>query len=539
MKRLLSGVPLEVLIVDDDPASRSVIRRCLSDTGVSIGCTFDISEEGSAAAIGVINHRPKPFDCVFLVNRPLNADALGFLQKLYNPLTDMAQCPIVFLADRGCETIMLDALHFGAQDCLLKETITPEALTVAIIKARELYDLKLKRHHAEEELQQVRKMEAVGRLTSGVAHDFNNLLTVVMGNIHLLRRRFNAGFENYEPDDILTKIIAIETVAEKGAELVRRLMLFTRQSPLEEAPVDVNNCVSETIELLRRTLNESIEIETILSPVPWTVLLDPVQFENILINFAINARDAMPDGGKLIIETENVFLDEQYTLRHPDMDVGPYVMIAISDTGTGMTPDVLKNVFEPFFTTKPAGEGTGLGMSMAYGFVKQCGGFLHAYSEPGYGTVFRIYLPRIGGDDDIKTIPVQVDTPQGGETILVTEDDEDVRNVVVNMLKKLGYKTLEAANANAALDLFREHEKIDVVFTDIVMPGDMNGVELIQIVRQKYPHIKVLFTSGYTENAIPNYQFCTDEEMISKPYRRDALAKKLQKILHGDRAQNV
>ena len=240
----------------------------------------------------------------------------------------------------------------------------------------------------------------------------------------------------------------------------------------------------------------------------------------------------MPKGGKLVIETDNVVLDEAYTLQYPNVVPGSYVMIAISDTGIGMTPEVQRRVFEPFFTTKPLGEGTGLGMSMAYGFVQQSDGHIHVYSELGHGTVFRIYLPQFMLEEEVEEIAEATAVPTGVETILIVEDDDAVRNVAVNMIERLGYLTFQAKTGHVAIELFKkEHENIDIVFTDIVMPQGMNGTELVAIIRKLNPSVKVLYTSGYTENAIPDYQLCADEELISKPYRREVLAAKIRKVL--------
>ncbi len=302
------------------------------------------------------------------------------------------------LTGQGSEAVMLDALRLGAQDYIIKENISAETLSIALVKARELFDAKRARRQAEEQLQHTRKMEAVGQLTSGVAHDFNDLFTVVIGNIHLLRRRL--AYIKDIPDDVEKEDTRHQkSSAGKGSELVRRLMVFTRQSTLAQEVVDINHCIAETVELLKSTLGENIGIKTIWKDDTWPVLVDASEFENILLNFALNARDAMPRGGKLTIEVDNVTLDEAYALHHPGITAGDYVMVAIN-TGTGMPPDVRQRVFEPFFTTKPPGEGTGLGVGLAYGFVQQCGGHIHVYSEEGHGTVFRIYLPKLAVETD-------------------------------------------------------------------------------------------------------------------------------------------
>lgn len=520
----------EILIVASATQDRDSLKASLDGSVVQVHELETVVDAVSAL-------RRQVYECVFVYHAPPGMDGLAVLRRLYDATTEgeVSKSPVVIVADRDDEDVVLGALRFGAQDYILRDNINPSSVRIAMIKAREMFDMERSRQKAEEEMSQLRKMEAVGRLTSGVAHDFNNLLTVVMGNIHLLRRRFTAGVEKYEPQDILSKIEAIETVSNKGAELVRRLMIFTRQSALAHEVVDLNACIAETFELLKRTLGEAIEMDMILSPEAWQCYLDPIEFENILINFAVNARDAMPQGGRLTIETENVWLDDHYAMSYPNVVPGPYVMIAISDTGMGMSPSVLKNVFEPFFTTKPPGEGTGLGMSMAYGFIRQCGGHVHVYSEEGHGTVFKVYIPRYMPESESAPEPRKVAAAPGNETVLVVEDDEDVRAVTASTLGKLGYAVLQAEDARMAFEIFRMNRgKIDLVFTDIVMPGDMNGLDLVHRMREYEPDLKALFTSGYTENAVPNYRFSAGEEMISKPYRRDVLADRIRKLLDGD-----
>jgi signal transduction histidine kinase len=417
--------------------------------------------------------------------------------------------------------------------------VTPDALHIARMKALELFDTKIARKQAEDQLQHTRKMEAIGQLTSGVAHDFNNLLTVIVGNLHLLRRRIDAGLDNYAPEEIEGKLKAIELASDRGTELVRRLMVFARQSPLSQEVVDLNDCLSDTLQLLRRTIGDNIEVTAVFKQDVWPVSIDVPEFQNMMINFAVNARDAMPKGGKLTIETDNVVLDESYTLQHPDVTSGPYALITISDTGTGMAPDVKQRIFEPFFTTKPLGQGTGLGMSMAYGFMRQSGGYIHVYSELGHGTVFRIYLPKfILKNDEEEQEEVQKALPVGRETVLVIEDQDDALTLAVDMLERLGYKTLQAKNGKVALELFKRG-KIDLVFADLFISGDEGGVDIVRRMRAIEPTLKVLYTSGYSENALPDENAPQDEAIISKPFRREALAIKIRKILDSKGKHDV
>ena len=523
---------LPVLLVEQDEGLRKNLCLYLGECAPS-GIVDADTEQGAAEAL-----QKGGFSCIFLGGLPKDQYSISFLKKIYDPASDLAAAPVVSLAVPGDEASILEVLRYGAQDYILKDNISATTIRLAMARAKELFQLKSSRNSAEEQLQHVRRMEALGQLTSGVAHDFNNLLTVVLGNTKLLRRRIKNSPEKFTLEDADKKIEAIETAAIKGADLVRRMMVFTRQSQLSEEVVDVNKCVSETVELLKRTLGEMISVEIIAVESPWPVSIDVREFENALINLAVNARDAMPKGGKLTIETGNVMLDEAYTLRNPDVVAGPYVLVSVSDTGTGIDQEYIKRIFEPFFTTKETGKGTGLGLSMVYGFIRQSRGHVHVYSELGHGTVFRIYLPRVRVEGDSGDIHPEEEVPDGQEMVLVVEDDEDVRIMAANMLEKLGYRTLQAENGHVALEIMKkEHKKIDLVFTDIVMPGGMSGIELVQRVREYYPDVKVLYTSGYTQNAIPDYQLSVGEELISKPYRREALALKVRKVLDRGKVQ--
>lgn len=513
---------LPVLILSND----QVLRRTLSGFVPAYGCIGASMSE--AAELVAAND----YACIFI---ECGVGQAAVIPEICGFQGDLARSPIVGLMHEPDAEDILCAMRSGAQDCVPISGMTQAHITSAIVKAGEGHAYRKSRHRAEEELQQIRKMEAIGRLTSGVAHDFNNLLTVVMGNIHLLRRRFINGVEKYEPQDIMTKIEAIESVADKGAELVRRLMVFTRQTPLTQEAVQVNRCVLEASELLKRAIGETVEMEILPDTDNWEALIDPLEFENMLINFAINARDAMPQGGKLTIETKNVDIDAKHAMYHPDMKTGSYIMIAISDTGVGMAPEVIKNVFEPFFTTKPPGEGTGLGMSMAYGFVKQCGGYLHVYSETGNGTVFRIYLPRCCKREVLEnSVSPEVVDLDSKSVVLVVDDDIVMRTIASATLQGLGYEVTEAEDARSALEILKSKTiNIDILFTDINMPGNFSGIDLAKLVRQKFPMIDVLLTSGYSSNAIPQYILDAGEEIVSKPYHRDLLRQKIETLRKG------
>ncbi|MEZ0600831.1 response regulator [Paraburkholderia sp. IW21] len=380
--------------------------------------------------------------------------------------------------------------------------------------------------HAEEALRMSQKMEAIGKLTGGVAHDFNNLLQVIGGNLQLLAKDV-AGSE--KPEQRVRNALA--GVA-RGANLASQLLAFGRRQPLAPKVVNLGRFVRGLDDMLRRALGDGVEIETIVSGGLWNTLVDPFQVENALLNLAINARDAMSGHGRLTIEAGNAALDDAYAKRNAEVTPGQYVMLAVTDTGAGMSPEVRERVFEPFFTTKPEGQGTGLGLSMVYGFVKQSGGHVKIYSEEGHGTTIRIYLPRVRQEEDLET-NVDAGPAKGGtETILIVEDDEDVRATVVEMLSDLGYRVLKAKDAQSALAIVESGVPIDMLFTDVVMPGPLRSTELARKARERLPAIAVLFTSGYTDNAIVHSgRLDAGIELLSKPYTHEALARKVRYVL--------
>jgi CheY-like chemotaxis protein len=334
------------------------------------------------------------------------------------------------------------------------------------------------------------------------------------------------------------RIAAAQRAAGRGAQLTQRLLTFARRQSLNPRTVELNGLVSGMADLLRRTLGEATELGLALDDGLWTTLADPAQVENALLNLAINARDAMPRGGRLMVETGNVALDADYATQEPEVAPGDYVMLAVSDTGTGMAPDVLERAFEPFFTTKQPGQGTGLGLSTVYGFAKQSGGHVKIYSEPGRGTTVRLYLPRVADATGAAPRPSrEAAMPRGSETVLVVEDGADVRALAVGMVDALGYKVLEAADGPSALALLRMRRDVDLLFTDMVMPGGMTGSELSRAARALNPTLAVVYTSGYTEAAIARSgEIEPDIELLSKPYRRQALARALRAALERVKA---
>ena len=417
-----------------------------------------------------------------------------------------------------------------------------EALEEAVKeRTRELEAENEARRIAEESLRQAQKMEAVGQLTGGVAHDFNNLLTIVLGGLDVIARQIPA----LPASPAVLRIARAREMALQGAQravtLTNRLLAFSRLQPLAPRSIDANKLVSDICELLRRTLGEAVSLETVLAGGLWRAHADAHQLESALLNLTLNARDAMPDGGKVTIETANCYLDEAYVMALAEpVKQGQYVMIAVTDTGTGMDAPILERVFEPFFTTKEVGKGTGLGLSQVYGFVRQSSGHIKIYSEPGEGTTVKIYLPRdVDGEvhDDDTDQAGDAARAIGAESVLVVEDDPPLRAYTVEILTELGYRVLEAPNGPAALALLDKNRDIDLLFTDIVMPGGMNGRQLADAAVRRHPGLKVLFTTGYTRNAIVHHgRLDPGVEMIGKPFSFDELGAKVRALLDKARA---
>lgn len=395
------------------------------------------------------------------------------------------------------------------------------------------------REKAEAALRQSQKMEAIGQLTGGVAHDFNNLLQIITGSLGSLRRRSVRW--NLAPAvtrDFDRFLDGAEEGSRRAAALTRQLLAFSRRQPLQPEAIDANRLVARMTSLLTRTLGETISVETVLASGLWRVLTDPNQLESAILNLAVNARDAMPRGGKLTIETANAHLDEGYVEPYEQLKAGQYVMIAVTDNGTGMDTATLAQAFEPFFTTKAGGHGTGLGLSQVYGFIKQSGGHTKIYSEPGQGTTVKMYLPRAqveqhAAEDQAAAAEPQV-APAGGETILVVEDEEKVRAASVEMLEELGYRVLEASDGPSALKLLDGKPVIDLLFTDVVLPSGMNGKQLADEIRRDMPTVKVLYTTGYARNAIVHHgRLDPGVELITKPFGHAQLAAKVRAVLES------
>ncbi|MER9209056.1 MULTISPECIES: CHASE3 domain-containing protein [unclassified Mesorhizobium] len=384
------------------------------------------------------------------------------------------------------------------------------------------------REKAESQIRQMQKMEAVGQLTGGIAHDFNNMLAVIISAMNLAQRKLTRG-----EHDIMKFIEAATDAATRAANLTSRLLAFSRQQPLAPQVVDANRLVAGMSDLLRRALGETIRIETVLAGGLWKTHADPSQLENAILNLAVNARDAMGEDGKMTIETANSHLDEGYAATHAEVKAGQYVMIAVSDTGAGMPADVMERAFEPFFTTKPVDKGTGLGLSQVFGFVKQSGGHVKIYSEPGQGTTIRIYLPRFFGPEEAAISSERAGNPAVPvtETILVVEDDPRVRASTTDAMRELGYTVIHATSGQEALEKLGDNPGVALMFTDIVMPV-MNGRKLAEEALARMPKLKVIFTTGFTRNAVVhNGVLDHDVHFLAKPFTIEQLAAKLRDVL--------
>jgi CheY-like chemotaxis protein len=364
-----------------------------------------------------------------------------------------------------------------------------------------------------------------------VAHDFNNLLQVILGNLDTLTRSIPP-----ESARLLRAATNAMSGARRAAALTQRLLAFSRRQPLDPKPISINGLVTGLSELIHRTLGETIAVETVLAAGLWRVEVDPNELESAILNLAVNARDAMPEGGRLTIETANSHIDDAYAVSHVEVLPGQYVAISVSDTGAGMDARTMAQAFEPFFTTKPVGKGTGLGLSQVYGFVKQSGGHVKIYSEPGQGTTVKIYLPRLIGEATEPEAAEDLPSPEAEseETILVLEDDDDVRTYTVEILRELGYRVLEAHDGPSALRLLERQARVDLLFSDVVLPGGMTGAQAAAQARELRPGLKVLFTTGYARNAIIHHgRLDAGVQLITKPFTSTDLATKIRDVLDG------
>jgi PAS domain S-box-containing protein len=419
---------------------------------------------------------------------------------------------------------VIDAIHDDAGQLIGFAKITRD-----LTERREAQE-RLER--SQEQLVQSQKMEAVGQLTGGLAHDFNNLLTGISGSLELLRVRLSQG----RLTDLERYIATAQGAVSRAASLTHRLLAFARRQTLAPRPTNPNKLIADMVDLLQRTMGPQIIVETAFGVGLWPILCDPNHLENVILNVCINARDAMPEGGRVTIETANAWLDER-AARERDMQAGQFVAICVTDTGTGMTPDVLARAFDPFYTTKPAGQGTGLGLSMVYGFARQSNGQVRLYSEVGVGTTVRIYLPRHWGEAEEpegEPIPDRSSRSGAGETVLIVDDEASIRMLVAEVVEDLGYSAIEAADGVAGLKLLRSDVRIDLLITDVGLPGGINGRQLVDTARETRRDLKVLFITGYAENAaISNGHLKPGMQVLAKPFAMDKLAARIKAIMDG------
>ena len=499
------------------------------DTWIATVHREDQSRLRNVIANALIN-KAREFELDFRIVRP-NDSALRWIHARRLVFYDATGTPVrvvgvsVDVTDRKRELVELRNFTEALEEAVKERT-------------RQLTAENEARMAAEASLRQAQKMEAVGQLTGGIAHDFNNLLTIVVGGLDIIGRQIQ-GLPPHSP--AVARITRARDMALQGAKraatLTSRLLAFSRQQALEPQPIDANKLIAGAGDFLHRTLGEAISLETVLAGGLWRTFADPNQLENALLNLAVNARDAMPTGGKLTIETSNCYLDKAYvdSLSEP-VEPGQYVMIAVADTGVGMDHVTRELAFDPFFTTKDVGKGTGLGLSQVYGFVRQTGGHVKIYSELGEGTTVKIYLRRHKGNEELRQETKQTDgayRATGAETILVVEDDQALRDYTIEVLRELGYRILEASDGPSAL-LVLERQEVELLFTDVVMPGGMNGRELADEAVRRHPGLKVLFTTGYTRNAIVHHgRLDSDVHLIAKPYSLTELGAKVRTLLYG------
>jgi signal transduction histidine kinase/CheY-like chemotaxis protein len=430
--------------------------------------------------------------------------------------------PMVLLVDGAAQA----GERLQTLNAELETRVAARTRELTLLTARLREEIRIK-ELAETQMRQMQKMEAVGQLTGGIAHDFNNMLAIVMGNLELATRTRKSGVT-----DIGRLLDNAMEGASRAAKLTHQLLAFARQQPLEPVVADINGIVGTMAEILRRSLGETINLKCRLAGDLWRTRVDPGQLENAILNLAVNARDAMPGGGSLTIETHNAWLDDAYAAE-ADIAAGPYVLIVITDTGTGMKPEIIAQAFEPFFTTKPAGRGTGLGLSQVYGFIRQSSGHVKIHSAPEIGTSVKIYLPRVAAALEAEAPPPADAPPRGApdEILLLVEDDDAVRQVHLNMLRGLNYTVYQAASGAAALEILHSQPGVTLLFTDVVMPG-MSGRQLAEQARAAKPALKVLYTTGYTTDAIVHHGEVDPEiDLLRKPFTYDALAKKLRAVI--------
>jgi two-component system, cell cycle sensor histidine kinase and response regulator CckA len=520
---------LNLLMLEDNPLDAELIIKALEEAGLL--CRWDCVETQENFILCLDTGK---YD---LILSDYNLPSFDGISALHVFIERKLDIPFILISGAIGEETAIESLKAGATDYVLKDHL-PRLAPVVKRALQEKEELRLRKRVEEEkaalqeQLRQSQKMEAIGQLAGGIAHDFNNLLTVIQGysEIALLSLK--------QTDPLRNTIIRINEAGMKAANLTHQLLAFSRRQVLEMKVVDLNETIRELNNMLRRMIGEDIELITLQQKDLWHVKVDPRQIDQVIINLAVNARDAMPTGGRLTIETANVYLDTSYTDDHVAIFPGPHVMLSVSDTGMGISPEIMDRIFEPFFTTKERGKGTGLGLSTIYGIINQCGGNIRVYSKPDQGTTFKIYLPQaLEASDELKNEASPVQCPRGNETILVVEDDADAKRLTVEILEMQGYLALEAFDGNEALNIAKAYEgNIHLVLTDVVMP-QMSGKEMVDHLRMFRPDIKVLFMSGYTDNAIVHHGILYKGLFyIQKPFTIDGLSQKIREVLDNNQA---
>nr|MEA2797376.1 hypothetical protein [Phenylobacterium sp.] len=522
-------------MVGDQPRQAAAARRLrtvANQRETSIGQVLETYRNGDhAGAIARMRdgHGKVLMDEIRAIVMDMKAEEESLLAKRSAATQKQASMVSAALTLSTLLTIALGVLALRDGRRRLGEVMTSHMALEAA--NRELTAEAASRAAAESQVRQMQKMEAVGQLTGGIAHDFNNMLAIIIGSLDVAKRKL--------AHDVARAGTCIDNAlegAQRAAQLTGRLLAFSRQQPLAPRVLDANKLVGGMSEMLRRSVGEHLKVETVLAGGLWPTFADAGQLENAVLNLCVNARDAMPDGGRLTLETGNAHLDDAYASRHAEVGAGQYVMVSVSDTGAGMPPEVAERAFDPFYTTKGVGRGTGLGLSQVHGFVKQSGGHVKIYSEPGVGTTVKLYLPRSQSAEH-GAVPAMISTEAlravGEEIVLVVEDEERVRHLSVDALRDLGYTVVQASDAGQALAVLEMQPRVDLLFTDIVMP-DMNGRRLAEEAAKRRPEIKVLYTTGYTRNAIVhNGMLDADVAFLAKPFTFEQLALKVRQVLDG------
>ena len=524
-------------LVADNPEQQAAARRLRTLAAARVAVLRETMhaynrDPNDAAAMEQLGRGRALMSQIRALEREMKGEEEGLLAKRNEKARQQA---VLMTGALALSTVLILVLGVVALRDGRRRLTEAQAAHVALEAVnRELTAEAASREAAEGQVRQMQKMEAVGQLTGGIAHDFNNMLAIVIGSLDLAKRRLDSDRARAE-----TCIDNALDGAQRAAQLTGRLLAFSRQQPLAPRVLDINKLVGGMSEMLRRTVGEHLRVETVLAGGLWNTFIDPGQLESAILNLCVNARDAMPEGGKLTLETGNAHLDDAYAAGHAEVAAGQYVMVSVTDTGAGMPPDVAERAFDPFYTTKGVGRGTGLGLSQVHGFVKQSGGHVKIYSEPGVGTTVKLYLPRSQSAEDAAgapSTPIEALRAAGEEIVLVVEDEERVRHLSVDALRELGYTVVQASDAAQALTVLEMQPRVDLLFTDIVMP-DMDGRRLADEAVRRRPDLKVLYTTGYTRNAIVhNGMLDANVAFLAKPFTYEQLALKVRQVLDGEGA---